>query len=71
MMKDPDRVKALERDYNRRTYGSMEYREKLRRYEIMWMHAVRLDPEFGKRWQEDIQADITLARILNGLPPQA
>jgi hypothetical protein len=71
MMKDPDRVKALERDYNRRTYGSMEYREKLRRYEAMWMHAVSLDPEFGKHWQEDIQADITLARILNGLPPQA
>jgi len=70
MMKDPERVKNLEAAYNRRTYATMEYREKLRRYEALWMHAIRLDPEFGRRWREDIKADLTLARILNGLPPQ-
>ena len=71
MIKDPGRVKALERAFDRRIYGTMEYLEKLRRFEAMWMHAASLNPEFGRRWQEDIQADITLARILNGLPPQA
>jgi hypothetical protein len=71
MQKDSQKVEALEIAHDRRIYGPMEYLEKLRRFEALWMHAVRLDPLFGRRWQEDIQADLILARVLNGLPPQA
>lgn len=71
MQKDSQKVDALEIAHDRRTYGPMAYLEKLRRFEALWMHAVLLDPLFGRRWQEDIQADLILARVLNGLPPQA
>jgi hypothetical protein len=49
----------------------MEYPEALKRFAAMWCQARLLNEGFGESWEEDIKADIELARILNGLPPTA
>ena len=69
MIKSPARVREIEADWNRETYVSMEYPEALKRFAVLWHQARLLNPQIGQSWEEDIQTDIALARILNGLPP--
>ena len=69
MIKSPARVRESEADWNRKVYASMEYPEALERFTAMWNQARSLNPGIGQSWKEDIEADIALARILNGLPP--
>jgi len=71
MIKSPDRIRETEADWSRSVYASMDYPEALKRYTALWCQARRLNARFGESWEEDIKADIELARILNGLPPTA
>ena len=71
MIKSPDRIREAEAAWSRSVYASMDYPEKLKRYAALWHQARLLNAGFGESWEEDIKADIELARILNGLPPTA
>ncbi|MFC1529793.1 hypothetical protein ACFL6R_03645 [Gemmatimonadota bacterium] len=68
MIKSPARVREAEAAWNRALYTDMDYPEALDRFAALWELALRLNPDIGKEWDEDIKADITLARVLNGLP---
>ena len=71
MIKSPDKVRDMEASYDRSLYRTMDYEEALERFEALWMEALLLNPRIGRLWEEDIEPDIVLARILNGLPPEA
>jgi len=60
---------AFERDDEVATYGCMSYAEALERFERLWRHARALNPTVGEDWEEDIVADLAVARAINGLPP--
>jgi hypothetical protein len=64
-------IEALERRYTRDVIGAMSYREALALFTAMWVHACKLNPDFPGRWQEDIEPDLELARVLNGLPSKS
>lgn len=71
MLKNPEKVRSIEAAHEKELYGSLSYSEKLRRYEALWAHVRSLNPRFTRRWREDLDADIAIARVLNGLPPES
>ena len=56
---------ADEREATRR----LSYEEALARFAALWAHAREVRPDLGADWEEDVQADVAVARALNGLPP--
>ncbi len=71
MIKSPDKVRQAKETYNRSLYRDMNYEEALLRFEALWIEALSLNTRIGKNWEVDIKPDIAMARILNGLPPEA
>ena len=61
--------RAFERDDEVATYGRMSYSDALARFERLWRHARAMHPDVGEDWEEDIAADLAVARAVNGLPP--
>lgn len=68
MLRSSDRIRKIEATWSRSVYSSMDYPEALTRFTALWNQARLLNPGMGQSWEEDIEADINLARILNGLP---
>lgn len=58
----------LEARYQREAYAGLSYEDALRRFIALWVWAREINPEFGADWREDVEADLSLARILNDLP---
>jgi hypothetical protein len=61
-------IEALERRYLHGVTGAMSHLEAIALFAALWAHARTLNPHFPGPWQDDIGADIELARVLNGLP---
>ena len=70
MLRPSKRLIDLESSHENATYGSMDYAEALSRFTAMWMEAIKLNPDRGKDWKDDLEPDLAIARILNGLPPK-
>ncbi len=71
MMKSPERVREVEAAHATVLYKDMDYGEALTRFEALWFEALSLNPQLGQLWEEDVKPDIAVARILNGLSPEA
>lgn len=71
MIHDSDTLRRFERSYARDRYASLTFEEALRIFEALWREAAMLDPEFPARWRGDLDADLDIARAVNGLPPRA
>lgn len=71
MIKSPDKIRKMEASYAGSVYREMDYEEALDVFEALWLEAISLNPRIGQLWKEDIEPDIVLARILNGLSPEA
>ena len=69
MIRDTQRLRDFEARYRREAFRNRTYAEALAIFEALWMEACQLNPDFGDDWREDLEADIALARALNGLPP--
>ena len=69
MIRDTQRLRDFEARYRREAYRDLNFEEALAIFEALWVHARELNPDFGRDWREDIEADIAVARALNGLPP--
>jgi hypothetical protein len=67
MIRNSETLERFERDYVRRRYANMTYAEALQIFAALWQHARALNPGFPDNWREDVEADIELARVLNGL----
>ena len=68
MIKPSEKLKELEESYEAETYGTMSYEEALRRFTALWVEARKLNPDFAEDWEDDIESDLAIARVLNGLP---
>ncbi|MGH7552378.1 MAG: hypothetical protein ACREMQ_05065, partial [Longimicrobiales bacterium] len=58
----------LERAYTRQVLGRLTYPQALAWFAALWAEALALHVDLSGDWQEDIRPDLTLARVLNGLP---
>jgi hypothetical protein len=59
-------LRALELRRAREVGDRLTYHEALTRFTALWVYARRVNPDFPVAWQDDIAADIELARVLNG-----
>ncbi len=55
--------------YARDAYRGVSYHDALELYVALWAEARQLNPALGANWQEDLAADLAVARAANGLPP--
>lgn len=70
MIRSTDRLRELDRRYASTVVAQRTYEEALAIFSGLWVHARRLNPTIADDWAHDIEADIELARVLNGLPPR-
>lgn len=47
----------------------LTYLEALRRFTGLWMEARQVRPDLGDDWEQDLCADLAVARAVNGLSP--
>lgn len=69
MLERTERLQALDRRWERRAYREMDYSQALARFAALWDESLRLHGEPGRSWREDLEADLAIARAVNGLPP--
>lgn len=68
MIRSPATLNDLERHYAQTYVARRSYAEALAIFAALWRHARLVNPELPTDWREDVEPDITLARVLNGLP---
>ena len=73
MLRRTSALDDLDRRHAREAFGNLSYREALERFAALWAYARTLDPEFPRgsnpdAWSEHLEADLALARVLNGRP---
>jgi hypothetical protein len=66
-----DRLRSFELRYAIEQSKTRGFREALAVYEALWKEAASLNPAFPGAWQDDMDADLELGRVLNGLPERA
>jgi len=69
VIRSTDRLRALDRRWERDTYGTMSYREALARYSALWAEARTLRDDLGQGWEDELEPALAIARAVNGLPP--
>lgn len=55
----------------REAYRELGFPAALALYTGLWIEARLLHPDVGADWEQDLAADLAVARALNGLPPHA
>lgn len=71
MIRRTRHLEEIERRYAREVLAGRTYLEALAVFEALWRQAVLLNPEFPPDWRQDVGSDLTVARAVNGLPPDA
>lgn len=66
MIRPSAELAAFERTYARER--GTTYLEALGVFSALWAEAALLNPDFPPDWRQGIQADLAVARTLNGLP---
>lgn len=69
MIRSCEELRRFERRQARE--GAPTYHRAVEIFAALWAEARLLDPDFPGPWQRDVQADLAVARALNGLPPDA
>ena len=69
MLRPTDRLRELDRRWERDTYGALTFREALARYSALWAEARALRDDLGADWEKDLAPTLAIARAVNGLPP--
>jgi hypothetical protein len=69
MIRPSPEVSELEARYQREVLAGLSYVEALDRFAALWAEARVLHPELGVDWRADLEADLAVARAVNGLPP--
>src|SRR5688572_14488054 len=63
------RLDEFEAQYQREAFATLSYGDALARFAALWAEARIIRPDLGQDWQEDVEADVAVARAVNGLPP--
>ena len=69
MLQATKRLAELEARYQRETFRDLTFEDALGIFTGLWNEARELNSEFGLDWEEDLEADLAVARAVNGLPP--
>jgi len=79
VLRPSPRLDALERRRDREVHGGLDFHQALARFTAMWAYARALEEADAARsasmeaseldWRHDLEADIRVARAVNGLPP--
>ncbi|HEX6808480.1 MAG TPA: hypothetical protein VF118_10860 [Gemmatimonadaceae bacterium] len=69
MITAPAALEALDLEQARTAYRGLSYHDALARFTALWCYAREINPEIGANWRHDVEADIAVARALNGLSP--
>jgi hypothetical protein len=70
VIRSPEKLREFDRWYAQTRSAKRSYHDALAIYEALWRHARQLRPDWPSDWRTDIEADIELARVLNGLRAQ-
>lgn len=68
MLERTELLEALDRRWESRTYHGMDYSRALERFTALWNESLRLRDERERSWREDLEADLSIARAVNGHP---
>lgn len=72
MIEPTRRLAELEARYGREAFRQLSYAEALALFTALWTEARAVaGAEFGGDWRADLEADLAIARAVNGLPPDA
>lgn len=71
MIKSPHLLQELHRRYEREALADLSYDVALQRFGALWTEASELGAIDNEDWLTDLEPDLAIARILNGLPPAA
>ena len=69
MIVSSKRLDEFEAAYQREAFASLTYEDALRRFAALWAEARVVSPNLGQDWRRDLEADLAVARAINGLPP--
>ncbi|MFN2431720.1 MAG: hypothetical protein ABR599_02670 [Gemmatimonadota bacterium] len=69
MIRSSRRLEDLESRYEREAFARLTYEQALALYTALWAEARAVNPDLGADWREDLEADLAVARAVNGLPP--
>ena len=67
MIRATERLEAFERQHAIERAEATGYQEALAIFRALWAEAVALNEDFPGDWRNDVEADVELARVLNGL----
>jgi hypothetical protein len=70
LIRGSERLREFERWYTSSHLAGRSYHDSLAIFAAMWRYAREMNQSFPGDWERDIEADIELARVLNGLPDQ-
>lgn len=59
----------FEARYQRDAFRGLTYDQALARFAALWAEAVAIGADLQGDWREDLDADLAVARAVNGLPP--
>ena len=69
MIVSSKRLEEFEARYQREAFANLSYQEALARFAALWAEARLIRPDLGQEWREDLEADLAVARAINGLSP--
>lgn len=69
MLEPTERLESLDRRWERDAYGDLSFPRALARFAALWEEALLLRDDPGGDWRADLEADLAVARAVNGLPP--
>lgn len=71
MLRPSPKLEEIDRRHARERLARRSYSEALAVFAALWREASALDGEFPGPWREDLEADLAVARAVNGFPPDA
>jgi hypothetical protein len=71
MIKLPHLLQELSRRYERERLADLTYDAALQSFAALWAEARELGVIDNEDWLTDLEPDLAIARVLNGLPPAA
>lgn len=71
MLRSSPELRALEARFDRDSDQRLSLVAAQARFAALWAEARALNPDLGRDWLADLDADFAVARAVNGLPPES